>query len=130
MAIKLARAGFDIDLRDGEAKEDAFKTILNGTTVEVKSDKKCRTTGNLFVEYRQQGRPSGIAVTTADYWAFEYDDDCWLLLPTKKLKAIARMVSIHHRNNRVKGGDYNEYDGVLIPINWLTGTIRIAENVA
>ncbi len=111
-------AGFDLDLRYGKAREDALASILRGGhTVEVKSDRICRRTGNLFVEYRQKGRASGINVTTADYWAFEYDDDCWVIVPTARLKQLCRLAALQDRT--ASGGDFNQYDGILLPISWL-----------
>lgn len=119
MTTGVARAGFDIDLAYGTSREDAFRHVLNGATVEVKSDRECRRTGNLFIEYRQKGRPSGIAVTTADYWAFEYDDDCWLVVPIERLRSVARDVYRSRPDLRRKGGDFDLYDGVVVPIHML-----------
>ena len=119
MAQGLARAGFDLDLEFGQAREESLAWVIGDAKIEVKSDQACRRTGNLFVEYRQKGRPSGIAVTEADYWAFEYDDGCWLLVPTDKLKRICRRVWRDHPEQRKPGGDYDRYDGVLVPISWL-----------
>lgn len=119
MATGLGRSGFDLDLKHGKLREEALGAILRGDQkVEIKSDGKCRETGNLFIEYRQKGRPSGIAVTEADYWAFEFADDNWLIVPTGKLKAIARQAYMDPRN-RKRGGDYNEYEGVLVRIESL-----------
>jgi hypothetical protein len=109
----LAREGFDIDLRDGECSERSLEHIIRFGTVEVKRDEKCRQTGNIFIEFSQKGRPSGIAVTTADFWAIEFADDCYVLIPTRKLKALAR--SIWKTKGHVNGGDYNNYCGVLVP---------------
>jgi len=117
MAIELARAGFDLDLRHGEAREDALVHTLLRSRVEVKSDGACRRTGNLFVEYRQAGRPSGISVTTAERWAFEYDDDCWLVVPTSVVRDMARRALAEER--RVLGGDFDRSEGALVPIRWL-----------
>ncbi len=115
-----AREGFDIDLRFGQAREGAFGRILalHGDAIEIKSDQKCRRTRNLFVEIRQKGRPSGLSVTTADYYTFEYDDDCWITIPTKRLKTITRYFATM-KNRRVMGGDYNKYEGVLVPVEAL-----------
>ncbi|HEX7021395.1 MAG TPA: hypothetical protein VF171_00960 [Trueperaceae bacterium] len=116
MADGIARAGWDIDLRHGEAREDAFVHVFLKDKVEHKSDEKCRKTGNLFIEFRQKGRPSGIATTEAHWWAFEYDRDCWLIIPTERLKALA---SRAYKDGRIaRGGDYNNYEGVLVPIEW------------
>ncbi len=118
MVTELARCGFDIDLRDGEAREAAFVHVFLKDKVEHKRDYKCAHTGNLFVEYAHKGRPSGIAITTADYWAFEYEENCWLVVPTERLKRVAR--AAYRAGRRVKGGDGKRYDGVLVRIGLLT----------
>lgn len=115
MADSLARDGFDIDLRYGQQREDAFARVLRGALVEVKSDQKVRCTGSLFIEFEQRGRPSGIAVTTADYWAFEILTDRWLLIRTAELKDAARRT--FRRRGAILGGDYNRYRGVLVPLS-------------
>ena len=120
MTDGLSGAGFDIDLAEAQVREGALAAILgaNGNRLEIKYDKICRHTGNLFVEFKQHGRPSGIAISKAEWWAFEYDDDRWLIIGTEPLKKIARKAYADGR--RAKGGDYNQYDGVLVPIAWLT----------
>lgn len=117
MTTNLAREGFDIDLRHGLAREEALVHTLLGSRVEAKSDGKCRLTGNLFLEFRHCGRPSGIAATTASRWAFEYDDDHWLIVPTDLVRHSARRALREGR--RVVGGDFNESEGALVPIEWL-----------
>lgn len=117
MTIGIARQGFDIDLRHGEAREDALVHTLLGSRVEAKSDGKCRLSGNLFIEYRHRGAPSGIATTTAERWAFEYDDNAWLIVPTERLREVARRALQEERV--VVGGDHNLSVGVLVPISWL-----------
>lgn len=117
MTAGIARAGFDIDLRHGEAREEALVHTLLGSRVEAKSDGKCRMSGNLFIEYRYRGNPSGIATTTAERWAIEYDDNAWLIIPTERLKQAARRALKEERT--VVGGDHNLTMGVLVPIRWL-----------
>lgn len=119
MANGIARAGFDIDLRDGKAREDAFAYVVLRARVEVKSDQIARRTGNVFVEYQQKGRPSGIATTEADWWAFEVNDDCFVLVPTERVKLVADYVMANCPDKRKDGGDYNMYKGVAVPVNWL-----------
>lgn len=119
-AGKNTRAGFDIDLRQFQQRETALAMVLmaKGTnTIEHKRDCGTVRTGNVFVEYRQPTGPSGIAATTADQWAFEYDENCWLLIPTERLKALCRIA--YKQGRVVKGGDRNRYTGVLLPIRWL-----------
>lgn len=90
MTTGIARQGFDLDLRHGQAREEALVHTLLGSRVEAKSDGRCRATGNLFIEYRYRGRPSGISTTTASRWAFEFDDNAWLIVPTDRLREAAR----------------------------------------
>lgn len=128
MADGIARSGWDIDLLDGKAREDAFAHVLCQARVEVKSDHKCRETGRLFVEIRQRGkadgkwRLSGLAVTQADWWAFEVHDDRWLVVPTWQLKAIAKRVWERDPKAVRRGGDFNGYEGVLVPLQALVGS--------
>lgn len=124
MTEGLAREGFDIDLLHGKAREDAFAHVLTRAKVECKSDGKCRSTGNVFIEFRQRGRDSGIKTTTADWWAIEYADDCWVVLPTQRLIALARQA--YRVKGSVRGGDGDEYEGVLIPIEWFVRPFRAA----
>ena len=118
MSIGKAREGFDLDLKHGESREGSLATLLRGgKKVEVKSDGICRHTGNVFVEFEQHGRPSGLAVSTADYWAFEVNDDQWTIIPTQKLKKIA--AGYYKQGKVIWGGDHNNYRGVLVPVRAL-----------
>ncbi len=117
MTDGVAREGFDIDLRHGEAREQAFVHVVLRARVEHKSDGACRHTGNVFVEYRQKGRPSGISLTEADWYAFEVDDNVWVFLPTARLRALVKLAGQQGRT--APGGDFNQYMGALIPREWL-----------
>lgn len=120
MTEHLTRAGFDIDLRQFQQREAALAMVLmsRGTnTIEHKRDCITVRTGDLFVEYHQPSGPSGLAATTADQWAFEYDDNCWLLVPTARLKTICRVA--YQQGRVTSGGDRNGFAGVLLPIRWL-----------
>lgn len=119
MAEGLAREGFDIDLLEGKAREDAFAHLITRARVEVKSDRIARRTGNVFVEYEQKSRPSGILTTTADWWTFEVNDECYLFVPTARVKAVARYVYDTYPERVKDGGDFNRYRGVLVPVDWL-----------
>jgi hypothetical protein len=112
-----ARAGWDLDLRHGEAREDALVYVLLRAKVEVKSDAVCKTTGNVFVEFRCNGNPSGISTTTADWWAIECDEDVWLFMPTKRLKTVAARA--YRAGMLARGGDGDVAEGVLIPVEWM-----------
>ena len=118
MTRGLSGQGFDIDLLNGQAIENALREILVDPTLEVKDERrKCPHTGNIFVEYTQYGRPSGIQITSAKYWAVCYAEGCFLIVPVHYLKRIADRK--WKRGHMVNGGDYDMYRGVLIPIDTL-----------
>lgn len=124
------KPGFDIDLRYGEAREDAFVHVLLRSKVEVKSDRKARETGNVAVEYEQvgtdgQARPSGIATTEADWYAVEYDAGRWQLIETAQLKELARRAIRANRHKWI--GDNDEHHNALVPLQWFVAPLEPVE---
>lgn len=84
----------DIASDYGDCSEDSFERVLRGDstgvlTVEAKSHMKFHHTGNIAVEFSQRdwtnggSKPSGIALSTATYWAHEVAQDCWIVIPTE-----------------------------------------------
>ena len=117
MADGLARKGFDLDLRDGEAAENMLLGIIqsgNGL-VEVKRDQMARQTGNVYVETGYRGKPSGITSTEADWWAIEVDNDVFVLMRTERLREL-----IKYRRD-MPGGDNDWSTGKLLPVGRLVG---------
>lgn len=117
MAQGLARRGFDLDLRDGESAENRLLDIIqsgNGL-VEVKSDKQAQRTGNIFVELEYRGQPSGLTSTEAEWWAYEVDEDVFVLMKTERLRKLARV------RRKLPGGDHDMSTGVLLPLTKLVG---------
>src|SRR5580700_4311172 len=83
---------FDPKLAEGKSHErTAAKVILEHkcTTilVEHKFDELARTTGNVFVEFKQRGRPSGLSTTQSTIHMFEIAYLQWVIVGTPKLKA-------------------------------------------
>ena len=114
------RAGFDIDLREFAAFEgDLIRVLISRGSCRIEHKRDCRavTTGNLFVEYRQPSGKSGIASTESDMWAFEYDENMWLIVPRERLREAC--VVAFKQGRTTKGGDGKRYHGVLVPIRWL-----------
>jgi len=109
---------FDICLEYGEIKQKQLAAILGDETLEVKSDRKAKTTGNIAIEYRSRGKPSGLATTRANFWVFILDGmGMFIGIATDKLRKIARGYYIH--GDVVKGGDDNTSDMVLVPVKAL-----------
>lgn len=113
---------FDADLSLGKRGELEALGILQGT-LEVKTDRMAYRTGNLFVEFECRGKPSGIAVTKASWWAFNILDNtkdivAILLVETGRLKQACRMA--FKENRIINGGDDMAARGILLPIRELT----------
>ena len=113
---------FDLDLKFGEFHEQLLFQSLSKTgnvTIEVKTDRLAVKTGNIAVEFRYRGRPSGIQTTKSDEYFFvivEEDGSIRyrLNIPTAKLKKIAYRRFINGLTTT--GGQYNATEMILIPI--------------
>jgi hypothetical protein len=114
------RKGWDIDLRDGKMAEGTIARLLGDCRIEVKTDEICRRTGKLFVEFQCRGKKSGLGVTTAAYWAFQYDDCKWLIVQTETVRRLATRA--YKERFIANGGDEGASKGVLIPIKWFVET--------
>jgi len=108
---------FRWDLEVGQIAERWLGDILSGNTIEVKRDFVASRTGNVFVEFSCRDKPSGLATTLATHWAFVLDDETVVLLPTEKLKTIAR--ESYRKRGAFKGGEKNLSMGVLIRVERL-----------
>jgi hypothetical protein len=77
-------------------------------------------TGNVGIEFRCQGRPSGIAVTTAGHCAFDLGNS-WLVMPTDLVKTVARK---RYRQGHIKRGEPSgSYEFVIVPITMLLRSV-------
>ncbi|ANS03895.1 hypothetical protein [uncultured Mediterranean phage uvDeep-CGR2-AD3-C191] len=109
---------FDIDLGYGQQGEQRAADLLSMTAskIEVKTDRLWKTTGNIALEVKWRGRPSGLATTKADYWIFilaDGDEDfSKLIFSVKRLKRIAR----RFKHNFRYGGDDNQSKLILVPL--------------
>ena len=111
---------FDIQLKQGQKLEEQLEAFFTGQSIEVKSERYIwEITGNLFIEYEYKDQPSGIAATTADFWALCLVRDEQLMqmyiLPTDTLRRITRRYWDTDRN--VIGGDLKKSKGILVPID-------------
>jgi len=109
---------FDIDLSKAQIREKELRDILGKSKVEVKTDSIWKGSKNLAVEFRCRGKPSGISVSEAEYYAFILDANSYtegiIIIPIEKLLYLARKF---YRMGKVKnGGDDNASEMVLIPI--------------
>lgn len=116
MAKGKVRRGFDLDLAEAEFREGVLARLLGGK-VELKTDYEALRTGNVFLEFADHGRPSGIRTTEAAWWCFELPGRAHVILPTERVKVLGRKA--WKDGKRVRGGDEDQYEGVLIPVEWL-----------
>jgi hypothetical protein len=110
---------FDIQLGSSRNDEDRLADVLQNKTIELKTERfQWEQTGNIFIEYESRGKPSGLAVTEADFWCHELargDETLgYIIIPTDRLKQICRQ---HYRLNKKDGaGDEKAQRGVVLKL--------------
>jgi hypothetical protein len=84
-------SNWDLDYRDGILGEKKIADLLSIDTIEVKTDRRWKYTGNLYIEtecyYKTTDtwEKSGIMVSKATHWAFVLEDSV-LIVPTYRLR--------------------------------------------
>ena len=108
---------FDIDLSKAQIREKELRDILGKSKVEVKTDSIWKGSKRLAVEFRCRGKPSGISVSEAEYYAFILDANGYtegiIIVPIEKVKILATK---YFKTNKVFGGDDKASEMVLVPI--------------
>jgi len=112
---------FDLQLSQAMVNERRLGEIFSCATIE-KIELKSETwqweqTGNICIEYRQRGKPSGIATTSADFWIHELRRAdatlVYLMFPVERLKELARE-AIKAGRCRSGAGDAGLFDVALV----------------
>ena len=65
-----ARPQFDLDLKFGQQKENELQDILHNEPIECKTDKICKRTGNVFVEFERTSIYIYIKTNTFNTYSF------------------------------------------------------------
>jgi len=123
----LSKKGFYADIVEPNNKDNKFdfiikyfpknnNHIIRQSSFELKDDFLTKDTGNLFVEYYCNGKPSGISISNADFYVFsvrktDIRKADIFIIKTTKLKELIKQV----KPNIVKGGDNNASKGFLLP---------------
>ena len=116
---------FDLDLKFGHFGEDFVRDLQNGNKkIEVKTERDIwKTTGNIAIEIRCNGRPSGISTTGSAIWihllSYKGKVEGGFILPVPYLKARIKELLKEEKARIVMGGDFNASQMVLIPIKEL-----------
>ena len=117
--------GFDLDLEYGKMGEDFVQKVMEGNTkIEVKTERDIwKTTGNIAIEIRCNGKPSGLSTTEADTWihllAYKGVIEGGFLLKVVRIKDEIKKLHKEGTLNLKMGGDNNASQMVLIPITQL-----------
>lgn len=117
------KSDFDLDFRDGYAKEEAIGKLLGLDTVEVKFQRQASQTHNVFIEtkcwqsYRGEWALSGISTSKATHWAFVLDNG--LVLIQSRAQLLRAMVD--HGIWKEMPTPPNPAWGYLVPIRHLIG---------
>jgi hypothetical protein len=112
---------FDLQLSQALINERRLGEIFAGQKlerIELKTESwQWERTGNICIEFRQHGRPSGIAITTADVWVHELQREgatlVYLMFPIERLKALCR-AAYQRGDFRLGGGDGGAFDVILL----------------
>tara|TARA_R100001244_G_C5128340_1_gene125198 strand:- start:133 stop:753 length:621 start_codon:yes stop_codon:yes gene_type:complete len=112
---------FDVNLLEGKLSENKWAEMLE--TIEFKKDYKAWKTGNIAVEYSNNGKLSGIAATEAKYVAYilvdeKQNENAVIFLKTEIIKAMCRQY-LEHPKRDIKGGDNHDSSLILLPIEEL-----------
>ena len=112
---------FDLDLEFGQMGEKFVEDLQNGNTmIEVKTERDIwKTTGNLAVEIRYKGRPSGISTTGSNVWIHLLSDNNKIvggyIFSVDYLKQLIIDLKKQGKLKLVMGGDFNQSQMALIP---------------
>jgi hypothetical protein len=115
---------FDLQLSQALVAERRLADIFAEGRIE-KIELKTETwqweqTGNICIEFRCDGRPSGISTTEADYWVHELRRDdatlVYLMFPVPRLKELARQ-AIRAGRSRSGAGDGGRFEVALIRLS-------------
>jgi hypothetical protein len=112
---------FDLQLSQALIDERRLADVFRDMKIErieLKSESyQWEQTGNICIEYRQDGRPSGISTTEAGMWVHELKRDgktlVYLMFPIDRLKELCRE-AIKAGRCRKKAGDDGRFEVVIL----------------
>ena len=117
--------GFDIDLEFGKMGEEFTQKVFEGNSkVEVKTERDIwEKTGNIAIEMRCKGKPSGISTTESDVWIHLLSVNGVIkggfLFKVGELKDKIKKLHKSGGLKIVMGGDDNASQMALLPIKEL-----------
>ena len=117
--------GFDLDLKFGKLGEEFVRDMqLGNKKIEVKTERDIwKTTGNIAIELRYKGSPSGLSTTESSVWIhlLSYNGviEGGFMFKVDLLRE--KIKKLHKEGNlkMVMGGDDNMSQMALLPIKGL-----------
>ena len=116
---------FDLDLEFGKIGEDFAEALFtHNTMVEVKTERNIwKNTGNIAIEIRCKGKPSGISTTASENWvhllSYEGEIVGGFIFKRDLLRQKIKDLLKEKKAKMVMGGDFNMSQMVLLPIKEL-----------
>ena len=116
---------FDLDLEFGKIGEDFTEALFNvNSKVEVKTERDIwKSTGNIAIEIRCKGKPSGISTTESANWvhllSYNGKIEGGFIFDVEELKKKIKILLKNGKAKMVMGGDFNMSQMVLLPITEL-----------
>ena len=110
------------DMLFGRIGEEFTRDLFEGNTkMEIKTERDIwKTTGNIAIEIRCKGKPSGISTTTSSIWmhllSYKGVIEGGFILKVDLLKDKIKKLQISGNLKMVMGGDFNASQMVLLPI--------------
>ena len=113
---------FDIDLEFGKLGEDFVRDLQEGNTlIEVKTERDIwKTTGNIAIEIRYNGKPSGLSTTGSNVWvhllSYKGVIEGGFIFNVDSLKKRIKELKDNNKLKLVMGGDFDASQMALLPI--------------
>ena len=102
---------YDIVMYSPKADKNLYMEVKTDNYVDNEND-----TGNIAIEIRYRGKPSGISTTKADWWIYYMPEISFNNLWMMECDKLKRSIKENIKDLKVvKGGDNNWSELVLIP---------------
>ena len=116
---------FDLDLKFGHFGEDFVRDMQKGNTkIEVKTERDIwKSTGNIAIEIRCNGKPSGLSTTGSEVWihllSYNGKIEGGFIFNVDDLKEKVSRLYKEKKAKLVMGGDFDGSQIILLPIKEL-----------
>lgn len=116
------------DMLFGKIGEEYTKELFEGNhNIEVKTERgKWKETGNIAIEIRYKGQPSGLSTTESSIWMHLLADNDKIVggfvLKVSQLKERVKYLLNKKYARIVMGGDDNMSQLILVPIKYIFST--------